>query len=102
MSFRKLIEQVNGVYYIKLGYTVYSTTRNLKTIKIERRGVFVELTQAELNAKPWIVRNMQQEIAYQRRKEMAIMLDQPCFKREQKYSRNQRIAYNNAKSNGVI
>lgn len=89
-------------YRVRLGHTVYVATYELKEIFTERNGELIKLSPAELQAKPWIMRNMQQEIGYQRRKEMAVMLDQPCFKREHKYSSNQRIAYHNAKSNGVI
>ena len=102
MSFREFKGKEGINYRVRLGHTVYVSTYQLKEIFIERSNTLVMLSPAELTAKPWIRRNLQQEIGYQRRKEMAIMLDKPCFKREIKYSRNQRIAYNNAKSNGVI
>jgi hypothetical protein len=102
MSFREFKGKEGINYRIRLGNTVYVTTYELKEIFVERNGQLIKLTPAQLTEKSWIMRNLQQEISFQRRKEMAIMLDQPCFKREIKYSRNQRIAYNNAKSNGAI
>lgn len=101
-NFREFKGKEGINYRVRLGRTVYISTYQLKEIFIERNNALVKLSSSELTAKPWILRNLKQEIGYQRRKEMAIMLEQPCFKREIKYSRNQRIAYNNAKSNGVI
>lgn len=102
MSFREFKGKEGINYRVRLGHTVYVSTYQLKEIFVERGNTLVMLSPVELTAKPWILRNLQQEIGYQRRKEMAIMLEKPCFKREIKYSRNQCIAYNNAKSNGVI
>jgi len=51
-----------------------------------------------LKARPWIARNLQQEVGDQRKKEREAMYAKDCFKRTP-YSKNQRIAYHNSNSN---
>lgn len=101
-SFREFIGKIGARYHVRLGHTVYASDYRLNAVFIVRNGDLFELTDVELNSKPWIMRNMRQEITFQRRKEAAIMFQQPCFQREHRYSKNQRMAYHNSKYNGVI
>lgn len=89
-------------YHVQLGTTypvIYSTDGLCSDIRVEKSdGTTVPVAADQLAAKPWILEHLQKEVAFQRRKERAVMFSKPCFQRE-RYSGNQRIAYNNAKYN---
>ncbi|MCL5769652.1 hypothetical protein [Acinetobacter sp. ANC5681] len=88
-------------YHVQLGTThpvVYSTDSKCTDIRKERNGVSTPVTADELAAKPWILQNLQEEVAKQRKKEREAMYAKDCFQRTP-YSANQRIAYHNSNSN---
>lgn len=58
-----------------------------------------ENLRKSLKSLPWIQEELDRESAFQKRKAKAILFSQPCFQRDNHYSKNQRIAYNNAKYN---
>ncbi|WP_278395397.1 hypothetical protein [Acinetobacter venetianus] len=85
-------------YHFRLGPEVFSTDRAFKDIRIESENGSTSVDTNRLKAEPWILRNLQQGVSTQRKKERAEMFSKECFQRIP-YSKNQRIAYNIAKSN---
>ena len=82
-------------HHVRLGHTIYSTDSKCLDIRTEKAdGTSAPVTPETLAEKPWIVRNLQEELAFQRRKERAEMFSKSCFQRP-RYSANQRIAYKN-------
>ncbi|MEB3753808.1 hypothetical protein [Acinetobacter sp. MD2(2019)] len=69
----------------------------ITAVFVERESGSHKMPSAELKAKAWIVRNLKAGL-FEQRKEAAIMFSNPCFQHN-RYSANQRIAYNNAKYN---
>ena len=87
-----------GRYHVRLGPQTFSTNYKLTDIRLETESGGTPVKPDYLKAKPWILRNLQQEVAKQRKKEREAMYAKDCFKRTP-YSKNQRMAYNNAKFN---
>lgn len=85
-------------YHFRLGPEVFSTDRAFKDIRIESENDNTPVDANRLKAEPWIMRNLQQGVSTQRKKERAEMFSKECFQRTP-YSANQRTSYNNAKSN---
>ena len=89
-------------YHVRLGTKypqIYSTDLKCTDIRLEKAdGTSTPVTASELATKPWILKNLQQEVTFQRKKERAEMFSKDCFQRT-RYSANQRIAYNNARHN---
>ena len=60
-------------YHIRLGDrypVIYSTDECLNDIRIEKAdGTFVPVTDEMLDEKPWILKNLREELAYQGRKQ---------------------------------
>lgn len=87
-----------GRYHVRLGPQTFSTNYKLTDIRLETDNDGTPVDPEYLNGKPWILRNLQQEVAKQRKKEREAMYAKDCFQRTS-YSANQRIAYNNARHN---
>lgn len=97
--FREFITRDDsGRYHVRLGPQIFSSNYKFTDIRLETESGGKPVSLDYLEAKPWILRNLQQEINFQRKKEKAIMFSKDCFQRP-RYSANQRIAYNIAKSN---
>ena len=87
-----------GRYHVRLGPQIFSTNYKLTDIRLETENGGIPVGPEYLKARPWIARNLQQEVNEQRKKERKVMYAKDCFQRTP-YSKNQRIAYHNAKSN---
>lgn len=87
-----------GRYHVRLGPQTFSTNYKLNDIRIETESGGTPVDPEYLTARPWILRNLKQEVDKQRKKERTEMFSKECFQRTP-YSANQRIAYHNAKSN---
>ncbi len=87
-----------GRYHVRLGPQTFSTNYKLTDIRLESENGGTPVEPNYLKEKPWILRNLQQEVGDQRKKEREAMYSKDCFKRTP-YSKNQRMAYNNAKFN---
>lgn len=97
--FREFITRDDsGRYHVRLGPQTFSTNYKLTDIRLESENGGTPVDPDLLKAKPWILRNLQQEVAAQRKKEREAMFSKDCFQRTP-YSKNQRMAYNNAKFN---
>jgi len=97
--FREFITRDDqGRYHVRLGPQTFSTNYKLTDIRLESENGGTPVDPEYLNAKPWIARNLQQEVNEQRRKERKAMYAKDCFQRTP-YSKNQRIAYHNSNSN---
>lgn len=97
--FREFISRDDsGRYHVRLGPQTFSTNYQFTDIRLEKESGGEPVRADLLESKPWILKNLQQEVNFQRQKEKAIMFSQDCFQRP-RYSANQRMAYNNAKSN---
>ena len=88
----------NGRYHVRLGPQTFSTNYTFKDIRLETENGGTPVDPEYLKAKPYILRNLQQEVNDQRKKERKEMYAKDCFQRTP-YSANQRMAYNNTKSN---
>ena len=98
-QFREFITRdENGRYHVRLGPQVFSTDYQFKDVRIEGENGGTPVSAELLQAKPWIMRNLQQEVTYQHKKGAAMLFKDLGLRRE-RYSANQRIAYNNAKYN---
>ncbi len=87
-----------GRYHVRLGPQTFSTNYKLTDIRLETENGGTPVDPEYLTARPWILRNLQQEVDKQRKEERKAMYAKDCFQRTP-YSKNQRIAYHNAKSN---
>lgn len=97
--FREFITRDDsGRYHVRLGPQTFSTNYKFTDIRLETEKGGTPVDPEYLNGKPWILRNLQQEVAKQRKKEREAMYAKDCFKRTP-YSKNQRIAYHNSNSN---
>ncbi|ENW95748.1 hypothetical protein [Acinetobacter sp. NIPH 298] len=97
--FREFITRDDaGRYHVRLGPQTFSTDYKFTDIRIESENGSNPVDSDLLKAKPWILKNLQQEVNFQRKKERAEMFSKDCFQRTP-YSPNQRLAHNNAKSN---
>ena len=97
--FREFITRDDlGRYHVRLGPQTFSTNYKLTDIRLETENGGTPVDPEYLTARPWIARNLQQEVAKQRKKEREAMYAKDCFKRTP-YSKNQRIAYHNSNSN---
>ncbi|WP_312102216.1 hypothetical protein [Acinetobacter venetianus] len=97
--FREFITRDDqGRYHVRLGPQTFSTNWKFTDIRIESENGGTPVDPNLLKSKPWILRNLQQEVNFRRKKERAEMFSKECFQRTP-YSANQRIAYNNTKSN---
>lgn len=97
--FREFITRDDqGRYHVRLGTQTFSTNWKFTDIRIEDENGGTPVDPDLLKSKPWILRNLQQEVNFRRKKERAEMFSKECFQRTP-YSKNQRIAYNNTKSN---
>ena len=97
--FREFITRDDsGRYHVRLGPQTFSTNYKLTDIRLESENGGTPVDPEYLNGKPWILRNLQQEVAKQRKKEREAMYAKDCFQRTP-YSANQRMSYNNTKSN---
>ncbi|MGR0306536.1 hypothetical protein [Acinetobacter beijerinckii] len=88
----------NGRYHVRLGPQTFSTNYTFSDIRIESENGGTPVDPEYLTARPWILRNLKQEVKEQRKKEREQMFSNECFQRTP-YSANQRMAYNNTKSN---
>ena len=94
--FREFITRDDsGRYHVRLRPQTFSTNYRLTDIRLETENGGTPVDPEYLTARPWILRNLQQEVAKQRKKEREVMYAKDCFKRTP-YSKNQRMAYNNA------
>lgn len=89
----------NGRYHVRLGPQTFSTNLKLDDIRIESENGSTPVTEELLKQRPWILRNLEQEVKEQRKKEREALFSKDCFKRTP-YSANQKIAYKNARYNG--
>lgn len=97
--FREFITRDDqGRYHVRLGPQTFSTNWKFTDIRIESEKGSTSVDPNRLKAEPWILRNLQQEVNFRRKKERSEMFSKECFQRTP-YSKNQRIAHNNAKSN---
>lgn len=97
--FREFITRDDqGLYHVRLGPQTFSTNWAFTDIRIESENGSVPASERLLKDKPWILRNLKEEVTKQRNKERGQIFSKDCFKRTP-YSKNQRIAYNNARSN---
>ena len=97
--FREFITRDDsGRYHVRLGPQTFSTNYTFKDIRLETESGGTPVDPELLKSKPWILRNLQQEVNAQRKKEREAMYSKDCFQRTP-YSANQRMAYNNAKFN---
>lgn len=97
--FREFITRDDsGRYHVRLGPQTFSTNYKLTDIRIESENGGTPVDSELLKSKPWILRNLKQEVDKQRTNERKAMYAKDCFQRTP-YSANQRTAYNNAKSN---
>ena len=97
--FREFITRADsGRYHVRLGPQTFSTNYTFTDIRIETENGGTPVEPNYLKEKPWILRNLQQEVGDQRKKEREAMYSKDCFQRTP-YSKNQRMAYNNAKFN---
>lgn len=94
-----LIRDDNGRYHVRLGPQTFSTNLKLDDIRIEGENGSTPVSEALLKERPWILRNLEQEVKEQRKQERKAMFSKDCFKRTP-YSANQKIAYKNARYNG--
>lgn len=98
--FREFITRDDqGRYHVRLGPQIFSTNLKLTDIRIESENGSKPVNEDLLKIRPWILRNLEQEIKEQRKKEREAMFSKDCFKRTP-YSANQKIAYKNARYNG--
>ena len=88
----------NNRYHVRLGPQTFSTNHTFTDIRLEKETGSESVSAELLNAKPWILKNLQQEVGFQRKKERAEMFSKDCFQRTP-YSKNRRMAYNNTKFN---
>ena len=97
--FREFITRDDsGRYHVRLGPQTFSTNYKLTDIRLESENGGTPVDPDLLKAKPWILRNLKQEVEFRRKKERAEIFSKECFKRTP-YSANQRIAYHNVKFN---
>ncbi|MDF2417264.1 hypothetical protein GWP85_06995 [Acinetobacter beijerinckii] len=97
--FREFITRDDsGRYHVRLGPQAFSTNYSFSDIRIESENGGTPVDPELLKSKPWILRNLQQEVSAQRKNEREAMYSKDCFQRTP-YSANQRMAYNNTKSN---
>lgn len=97
--FREFITRDDqGRYHVRLGPQTFSTNHAFTDIRIEKHSGSEVVSSDLLDSKPWILKNLQQEVNFQRKKEKAMMFSQECFQRP-RYSANERIAYKNARHN---
>ncbi|AWW07713.1 MAG: hypothetical protein [Podoviridae sp. ctbh1] len=97
--FRKFITRDDsGRYHVRLGPQTFSTNYTFKDIRLETENGGTPVDPELLKSKPWILRNLKQEVNEQRNKERKEMYAKDCFQRTP-YSANQRMSYNNTKSN---
>jgi len=93
-----IIRDDQGRYHVRLGPQTFSTNYKLTDIRLETENGVTPVDPEYLKNKPYILRNLQQEVDKQRKEERKAMYAKDCFQRTP-YSKNQRIAYHNAKSN---
>ncbi|MFW1952033.1 hypothetical protein [Acinetobacter beijerinckii] len=97
--FREFITRDDsGRYHVRLGPQTFSTNYTFSDIRLESENGGTPVDSEYLQSKPYILRNLQQEVKEQRKKEREAMYSKDCFQRTP-YSANQRMAYNNTKSN---
>lgn len=97
--FREFITRDDlGRYHVRLGPQTFSTNYKLTDIRLETENGGTPVDPEYLKNKPYILRNLQQEVNEQRKKERKEMYAKDCFQRTP-YSKNQRIAYHNSNSN---
>lgn len=97
-DFAEFISNENGEFRMRLGHSVYAQ-KGTEIFRESKTGHLYLVTDEEHAAKAWIRKNFEREAAFQKRKAKAILFSNPCFQRD-RYSANQRIAYNNARFNG--
>ena len=84
--FREFITRDDsGRYHVRLGPQTFSTNYKLTDIRLETENGGTPVDSEYLKARPWIARNLQQEVAKQRKKEREEELQ------KQKYERNLRL-----------
>ncbi|MFW1807624.1 hypothetical protein ACG9Z8_06505 [Acinetobacter ursingii] len=93
----EFISHENGEFRMRL-YSYEYVEKGGEIYRVSKSGYLYLIDAAEHAEKTWIREIFDRERKFQKRKAAAIMFSQPCFKRE-RYSANQRIAYNNAKYN---
>lgn len=97
--FREFITRDDsGRYHVRLGPQTFSTNYKFTDIRIESENGGTPVDPEYLKGKPWILRNLKQEVDKQRTNEREAMYAKDCFQRTP-YSQNQKIAYKNARSN---
>ena len=58
-----------GRYHVRLGPQTFSTNYRLTDIRLETENGGTPVDPELLKAKPWILRNLQQEVEFRRKKE---------------------------------
>jgi hypothetical protein len=97
--FREFIARDDqGRYHVRLGPQTFSTNYKFTDIRLETENGGTPVDPEYLKGKPWILRNLKQEVDKQRTNERKAMYAKDCFQRTP-YSQNQKIAYKNARSN---
>ena len=97
--FREFITRDDqGRYHVRLGPQTFSTNYKFTDIRLETENGGTPVDPGYLKNKPYILRNLQQEVNKQRKAERKAMYAKDCFQRTP-YSKNQRIAYHNSNSN---
>lgn len=92
-QFSEFISNENGEFRMRLSTSVY-VKKDGQIFRESKSGQLFLISETEHTNKPWIRKNFIRERDYQLRKKSAIFC-QSDFR----YSKNQRIAYNNAKYN---
>ncbi|RSC23523.1 hypothetical protein [Acinetobacter sp. FDAARGOS_515] len=93
----EFISNENGEFRMRL-YSYEYIEKGGEIYRVSKSGYLYLIDAVEHAEKPWIRDIFERERKFQKRKSAAIMFSDPCFRRE-RYSANQRIAYNNAKYN---
>lgn len=97
--FREFITRDDkGRYHVRLGPQTFSANYRLTDIRLETENGGTPVDPELLKSKPWILRNLQQEVEFRRKNERAEMFSKECFQRTP-YSANQRMAYHNENHN---
>lgn len=76
-TFREYIgkDEEQNLYKVRLGYTVYAAPHTLTRVyTVDATGVLTPVSQHTLNSREWILRNLEEEISRQRKRELGQIL----------------------------
>lgn len=74
--FREFIKRdEKGRYHVRLGPQTFSTDLNFSDIRIESEHGGTPVQPEMMLEKPWIMKNLEQEIRFQRKKQLAQVLE---------------------------